>query len=279
MWALDMNMQLEEVTIREHRLLCGDYRLLVMDAPGVGPKVQPGQFIHFDVPNQPERMLRRPFSVYKADEETVSILYKPVGRGTRAMVNIQPGDKTSIIGPLGTGFPLTDTPCPVLVAGGYGMAALLLVAKNLPHKGVIFMGGRNERDILCVDDFKAIDWEVIITTNDGTLGTRGLVTDALDPWCEEKGFIGGKSEIQPEFFACGPNPMLKAVSDRALKHDWTAWLSMDRNMGCGIGACLVCVQKVKRDAPGPDGKDWTWSRVCREGPVFECRKLVWDDDE
>jgi dihydroorotate dehydrogenase electron transfer subunit len=272
-------MQQEKVTIREHRPLCGDYRLLVMEAPGVGPQVQPGQFIHFDVPNQPERMLRRPFSVYKADSETVSILYKPVGRGTRAMVNIQPGDTSSIIGPLGHGFPLPDTPCPVLVAGGYGMAALFLVAKNMPRKGTIFMGGRSSKDILCVDEFKAIDWDVVITTNDGSLGTQGLVTDALDQWCKDRGYLNKKSEIKPEFFACGPNPMLKAVSDRALANNWTAWLSMDRNMGCGIGACLVCVQKVKRDQPGPNGEDWKWSRVCREGPVFECRQLVWDADE
>lgn len=270
-------MATENVVVRRHEVLHGDYRVLEMVAPRIGPSVKPGQFVHLRVPGFDEALLRRPFSVYRADDDSVSILYKPVGRGTRAMVAIAPGQSISLIGPLGNGFPMRqDIEHPLLVAGGYGMAALYLVAASMPLTGTIFMGGRAAGDILCVEDFRAIDWNVEITTEDGSLGRRGRVTDALDDYLSnwQDALVPAAN---PEFFACGPNPMLRAVSDRARQGGYAAWLSMDRNMGCGVGACLVCVQKV-RDPNGANGA-WTWARVCTEGPVFECNQIVWDDDE
>jgi dihydroorotate dehydrogenase electron transfer subunit len=267
----------ETVAVRRHEILHGEYRVLEMTAPGIGPHVTPGQFVHLLVPGLDDALLRRPFSIYRADHVSISILYKPVGKGTRAMVDIAPGQTISLIGPLGNGFPVNDAvKHPLLVAGGYGMAALYMVAAGMTETGTIFMGGRTAADILCVDDFRAIDWTVEITTEDGSLGRRGLVTAALDDYLSN-----WKSApiptATPEFFACGPNPMLRAVSDRARHDGYTAWLSMDRNMGCGVGACLVCVQKV-RDPRGANG-DWIWARVCTEGPVFECKQIVWDEHE
>ena len=119
-----------------------------------------------------------------------------------------------------------------------------------------------------MSEFERLGWEVRICTEDGSLGLRGRVTDALDAWLAEEA-----AGVTPEFFACGPNAMLRAVGDRAERGGWTAWLSMDRSMGCGVGACLTCVQKMR----GENG-DWTWARVCREGPVFECRQIVWEDE-
>jgi len=266
------DVRTETVTVRRHEVLTGEYRILTLAAPETGPAVTPGQFIHLDIPTAADAILRRPFSIYLADETSVSVLYKPVGKGTRAMEAMQPGDTTTIIGPLGKGFPVDrPTTRPVLVAGGYGMAALYMVAAQLPNTGVIFMGGRNEKDILCVDDFKALNWDVQITTNDGTLGTQGIVTDLMDP------YVASLPEGEaPEYFCCGPNGMLRAVHERALAADHTAWLSMDRHMACGVGACLVCVQKI-RDEHAPEG--WSWARVCTEGPVFECRDVVWEDHE
>ena len=268
-------MQTELTTVRTHEHVQGAYRILEMHSPEIAAKAAAGQFVHLEVPSHDDRILRRPFSIYRAENDAISILYKPVGRGTEAMTRISVGDEVSLIGPLGTGFPSETGGYPVLVAGGYGMAALYLVAKALPVTGTIFMGGASEGDILCVQDFEELGWDVRIATVDGSSGTRGLVTDAIDPWLEEEGFTSGRDDKTPEFFACGPNGMLKAVYDRALTNDWLAWLSMDRNMGCGIGACLICVQKVRK----PDSDDWTWARVCKEGPVFESRQLVWDDDE
>ncbi len=262
-------MLLEDAKVLQQREIQGGYRLLVLAAPLIAPKVQPGQFVHLRVPRLDSAVLRRPFSVYKADGGTLSILYKAVGRGTSAMKALRDGETVSLLGPLGRGFPApAKDKVPVLVAGGYGMAALYLVAKTSAVKGVVFVGGRSAADVLCVPEFTALGWTVHVSTDDGSLGVKGLVTDALDPWLRKD--LEGRT---PEFFACGPNGMLKAVGERAIRGNWTAWLSVDRKMGCGVGACLACVQKVAT----PDG-GWTWKRVCKEGPVFESRSVVWRDE-
>jgi len=223
-------------------------------------------------------VLRRPFSVFKADAEGLSILYATVGMGTEALTTVEVGEEVDLLGPLGTGFPnLGKNKTPVLVAGGYGNAALYLQAAKLPVKGVAFFGGRSAQDILCVDEFKALGWDVRVTPDDGSLGTQGLVTAALDPWLEsfqgsEKNKGGGSASFQTlELFACGPNAMLKAVGDRALEKGFTAWLSMDRNMACGVGACLTCVIKRKTET------GWEWARCCKDGPVFNAEEVLWDE--
>ena len=273
-------MTQENSIVLEHRLFQGDYRLLKLSAPAIGSLVQPGQFVHLRVPRLAEAVLRRPFSVFKADAQGLSILYKAVGKGTAALTAVAEGEKIDLLGPLGTGFPTIASrlrvqasdagknKIPVLVAGGYGNAALYLQAARLPVKGVAFFGGRSAIDILCVDEFKKLGWDVRVTTDDGSLGQKGLVTQALDPWLEKQ-MGGGSASL--ELFACGPNAMLKAVGDRAIKHDLTAWLSMDRNMACGVGACLTCVIK-RRTSSGCE-----WARCCKDGPVFESREILWDE--
>ena len=259
-------MNQEKTTVLEHRIFQGEYRLLKLAAPVIGPLVQPGQFVHLRVPRLENAVLRRPFSVFKADSEGLSILYATVGMGTEAMQSVEAGEEVCVLGPLGTGFPMVGTDkTPVLVAGGYGNAALYLQAKNLPVKGVAFFGGRTAQDILCVDEFEALGWDVRVATDDGSLGTEGLVTDALDPWLEEQ------EVASLELFACGPNAMLKAVGDRALEKGFTAWLSMDRNMACGVGACLTCVIKRKTET------GWEWARCCKDGPVFNAEEILWED--
>ena len=181
------------------------------------------------------------------------------------MQDLKIGDSVSLIGPLGNGFPLAlpATVIPVLVAGGYGVAPLYFLARHLPRRGVLFIGGAKAIDILLADEFRKLAWDVRIATDDGSLGVKGLVTVPLDSWLQE-----GKGI--PEFYACGPNGMLKAVGDRAIQGNWKAWLSLDRHMGCGVGACLACVQKVRLN-----GQD-TLARVCKDGPVFESRDVIWD---
>ena len=261
-------MRLEEARVLDHREISGGYRLLVLAAPAISPEVRPGQFVHVRVPHYETALLRRPFSVYKTEASSLSILYKNVGRGTATLTHLQPGDSISILGPLGHGFPEPDKKhIPVLVAGGYGMAALYLVARLSARKGVAFFGGRSTEDILCADEFTSLGWDLRVATEDGTSGYKGLVTEPLDAWLSD-----GRRDQAPEFFACGPNAMLKAVGDRAICGGWKAWLSMDRNMGCGVGACLTCVQKIRQE----DGS-WQWKRCCKEGPVFEAREIMWEE--
>ncbi len=259
-------MKQQKATVLEHDNFQGEYRILRLAAPDVGPYVKPGQFLHLQIPHLGDRILRRPFSIYKATDEGVAILYKPVGRGTESMIPLQVNDTVDIIGPLGNGYPeMSEGKLPVLVAGGYGNAALFLKAKELPVKGVAFFGGRTAEDILCVEEFKELGWDVRPTTNDGSLGAEGLVTDAFDPWMKEQ------DVKKLELYVCGPGPMLKAMGNRAIEHDFTAWLSLDENMVCGVGACLTCVIKRKTE----DG--WEWARCCKDGPVFESREVLWDE--
>lgn len=240
--------------------------MLELKSPHVAAAVQPGQFVHVHVPRLEASVLRRPFSVFRAEGETLQILYKRVGRGTEALTAVRRGDTLNLIGPLGNGFPLDlQNGFPVLVAGGYGVAPLYFLAQRLPARGVLFVGGASRQHILCAADFEAIGWEVRVATEDGSQGTRGFVTAALDKWLGER-----PTDISPVFFACGPDGMLRAVGQRAMADGRTAWLSLDKHMGCGVGACLACVQKIRL----PDGSE-VWARVCREGPVFEARQIVW----
>ncbi len=261
-------MQCETVQIIGQQEVHGGYRVLRLDAPLIAPRVRPGQFVHVRLPHMEELTLRRPFSVYKADGSTLGILYKQVGKGTRALAGLRVGDPVHVIGPLGNGFPaLTEGCYPVLVAGGYGMAPLYLLARSLPQQGLVFVGGKTASDILCVDEFKDLGWEVRVATEDGSLGERGLVTDPMDAWWAER--QGAMSPV--ELYACGPNAMLRAVADRAAERDWRAWVSVDRHMACGVGACLTCVLKVR----DPNG-GWQWKRSCKEGPVFDSREICWE---
>jgi dihydroorotate dehydrogenase electron transfer subunit len=170
-----------------------------------------------------------------------------------------------MIGPLGHGFtvppPAGETP--LLVAGGYGMAALFLLAQRSPQKGVVFAGGRRRGDILCEEEFRALGWEVRATTEDGSHGEKGLVTQAL--LTELKRRTPGR-----KLFACGPTPMLKAVSRLAAQFNLPAELSLDEHLGCGIGVCLTCVVPIKA------GDNWEYQRACTEGPVFDSRQIAWE---
>jgi dihydroorotate dehydrogenase electron transfer subunit len=261
-------MHIENGKVISHTPIGAGYRVLTLDLPVIAPVAKPGQFIHLRISALHDAVLRRPFSIYRVDGHTLSILYKEVGRGTEAMRSLREGDALSILGPLGNGFPL-PLPAgrtPVLVAGGYGVAPLFFLARELRTQGVIFIGGAKAADILLADEFRGIGWDVEIATEDGSLGTKGLVTVPLDAWLKT-----GKGDPFPECFACGPNGLLKALGTRAIRDGFKAWLSLDRHMGCGVGACLACVQKVQID-----GQE-TLIRVCKEGPVLEARTVIWED--
>lgn len=241
------------------------YYRLTLRAPRVAPLIQPGQFAHLRIGFLGEALLRRPFSVFQVADETFSILYKMVGKGTEALARMRPGDDLSVIAPLGHGFtvPQPGGETPLLVAGSYGMAALYLLAQRSPQKGVVFVGGRRSADILCVEEFRALGWDVRVTTEDGSRGEHGLVTRPLID--EVRRQAGGR-----KLFACGPTPMLEAVGRIASEFGVPAELSMDEPMCCGVGVCLACVIPIRK------GDRWEYQRTCTEGPVFDARTIAWD---
>lgn len=259
-------MYIQNGKVLRHEPVRGDYRLLSLELPAIAAVAKPGQFIHLRVALLHDAVLRRPFSICGTVNGSVSMLYKTVGRGTAAMEAMQPGQALSVMGPLGNGFPLPlrSGTHPVLVAGGYGVAPLFFLAARMNRTGDLFVGAAKAADVLCVDQFEELGWTVHVATEDGSLGTAGLVTAPLDAWLDRR-----TAPEAPEFYACGPNGMLKAVGDRALSRGLNAWLSLDRHMGCGVGACLGCVQRIRRD-----GQEML-ARVCKEGPVFETREVVW----
>ena len=259
-------MNVETARVLSQTGYAGAYNVLVLKAPKISASIKPGQFVYLLIPRLVDAVLRRPFSVFKTKGKTISILYKCVGRGTHALKSVSAGEEISLLGPLGNGFPMPDGKVlSVLVAGGYGAAPLRFLAERMPLKGLVFMGGADAKDILCENEFKKSGWKVHVATENGSRGKKGLVTDILDSWLDRR-----DNRTTPEIFACGPNGMLKAVGKRAAKYGFKAWLSLEKHMGCGVGACLACVQKVRLS----DGTE-TWKRVCRDGPVFEAKEIVW----
>ena len=241
------------------------YFRLVARAPKIAPLIQPGQFAHVRILPLKDALLRRPFSIFQVEDGTFSILYKTVGKGTEALARMGSGEDLSVIAPLGRGFtvPKRGGETPLLVAGGYGMAALYLLAQRSPQKGIVFVGGRRRVDILCEKEFQALGWEVRVTTEDGSHGKKGLVTRPLI--AELKHHAKGR-----KLFACGPTGMLQAVGKIADEFSLPAELSMDEHMCCGVGVCLTCVIPVKT------GDGWEYQRTCVEGPVFDARDVVWE---
>jgi dihydroorotate dehydrogenase electron transfer subunit len=246
------------------------YFRLVVHAPRIAPLIQPGQFAHVRIPPLKDALLRRPFSIFQVFGDTFSILYKTVGKGTEALSQMQAGEKLGVIAPLGHGFtvPKRGGETPLLVAGGYGMAAMFLLAQRSPQKGIVFVGGRRRVDILCEKEFQALDWDVRVTTEDGSHGKKGLVT--LPLIAELKHTVAKRMVPHRKVFACGPTGMLKAVGKIADEFKVSAELSMDEHMCCGVGVCLTCVIPIKA------GDRWEYQRTCIEGPVFDAKEIVWE---
>jgi len=255
----------QTVTIVANDRDTDSYFRLVLRAAQIAPLIQPGQFAHVRILPLKDALLRRPFSIFQVADDTFSILYKTVGKGTDALSRMRAGEELSVIAPLGHGFtvPKAGEEIPLLVAGGYGMAAMFLLAQCSPQKGIVFVGGRRRVDILCEKEFAAIGWEIRVATEDGSHGEKGLVTHPLI--AELKCGSTGK-----KLFACGPTPMLKAVGKLAEEFNVPCELSMDEHMCCGVGVCLTCVIPVKT------GDSWEYQRTCTEGPVFDSREIVWE---
>ncbi len=259
-------MKIEQGRVLRHEELKGGYRLLSIEVPAIAKAVGPGQFIHLQVPKLAESVLRRPFSVLDADDTSLSVIFKIVGKGTAALTYAEQGDEISIMGPLGQRFPQArEGTLPLLIGGGYGVAPLHFFAKRSPVKGIMMVGSSSKSHILCAEEFRMLEWDFRISTEDGSMGMKGRVTDLVEDWVGQ-----GKADATPVIYSCGPHGMLKAIAEMAKKHGWKAWLSMDRNMACGVGACLACVQKVKK------GDKIEYVRVCKEGPVFDASDIIWE---
>ncbi len=259
----------ERCRVLEHYDAGPGYKFLVLAAPKMAAELVPGQFVHVKVPSLEASALRRPFSVFDAEDGKVTLLYKQVGRGTAALARAGVGDEMDVLGPLGHGFPVSCNGTPLLVGGGYGVAPLHFLAKRLLRKGlkpILFVGGRTKDDLLALDRFAALGVETRTATNDGSAGAKGFVTAPLDA-----ALLSLTRDNAPfELSTCGPDGLLRAVSDLAIAAGMPGWISMDRHMICGVGACFACIQKVR----GSDGQPFN-ARCCVDGPVFRAVDILW----
>ena len=245
--------------ILENNRLKGDYFLVRFHAPEICAKARAGQFVHVRINDHGDRILRRPFSIHDCAGETLSLVYKVVGHGTKELSELAPGAVCDLLGPLGVGFsdPVPGM-TPVLVAGGYGAAATYLLTKQVPQRGLFLLGARSESDVLLTEKYEKAGYEVRVATNDGSMGYHGFVTGLVEQLLAEK--PDGKFF----FYGCGAHPMLMALAKLLRAHHQPGELSIDHLMCCGIGACFACVVKVKADTP----TGWTYARACADGPVF-----------
>jgi len=234
-----------------------------MIAPKIAQRVYPGQFLSIRLSDKLEPLLRRPFSVHRVNGPAVEIFYQVVGVGSRILSGKKAGEFLSIIGPLGNGFnlpPAANGFEPILVAGGMGVAPLLFAAEKLKAcRTLVFIGAKTKSQLLCQKELKDLGCRVKVATDDGSQGFKGKVTDLL------RHFLSKAGCQLPVIYACGPRPMLKAVSCIARDYGLPAEISLEEHMACGIGACLGCVVNTREG----------FKRVCKEGPVFNADEVIW----
>jgi dihydroorotate dehydrogenase electron transfer subunit len=252
----------------------GEYLQFTVVAPGIAADFQPGHFVAIAVGGANTSMLlRRAFALSGATPTgkfagTVQFVVAEHGPGTKWLMQRRAGELLDIVGPLGTPFPMPAGPSPaVLVGGGYGTAPLIPLANALIAAGspVEFVLGASTASRLFGELIaKRTVGAVTVTTDDGSAGRPGVVTDVLPEAIERVG-----AEV---VYACGPMPMLKAVGDVARAHAIQAQVAVEEAMACGIGVCMTCVLPVR----GDDGRS-RFVRSCVEGPVFDAARVRWDD--
>ena len=212
-----------------------------------------GQFINIELESL---YLRRPISVCDFDDKTVTIIYKVVGKGTEIMKELKEGTILDVLTGLGNGFDLDcEGDRPLVIGGGVGTPPMYRLCKDLIAKGkkpTVILGFASKEDVFFEEEFKKLGVDVYISTNDGSVGTKGFVTDVMK-----------ELNDYTYFYACGPMVMLKAICGATEK---PGQVSLEERMGCGFGACMGCTIKT------PDG----YRRVCKEGPVFRKESLIWE---
>lgn len=250
-----------DLTVKENLKLNRQYVLLKLTNERPLPEMLPGQFAEVRVDGSPSVFLRRPISINFVDYEKneLWLLIQIVGEGTRQMAQAKQGDTMNLLLPLGNTFtlPADTTQKLLLVGGGVGVAPLLFFgayADNLGYDCSFLLGARSKEDLLQLEEFERYG-KVHITTNDGTQGEKGFVT-------QHSVLNTGKAD---RIYTCGPTPMMKAVAKYAAENDIPCEVSLENTMACGIGTCLCCVTDT----------DQGNVCVCTEGPVFNIKRLKW----
>ena len=257
-----MRKTVQNLKVLSNLRLNDNHHLLELESPVPLEKINPGQFANLLVDHAPEVFLRRPFSIYSVDylKNTISIYIKVIGEGTRTLAQAEVGTIISTMFPLGNSFVIPDGKEKILlVGGGSGVASLMNLAQLLnenSHDISILIVARSAKDLVELDHFSNFG-SVYTTTEDGSLGTKGYVTNHA--------LFGDELEGFTRIYSCGPEPMMKAVAAKALEKSIICEVSLENSMACGFGVCLCCITETI------DGHKC----VCTDGPVFNINQLKW----
>lgn len=259
-------MFLERAEIVSNQVVAPGYYKMVLASERIAKKVKPGQFVHIRCSESYQPLLRRPFSIHsQIDGQTFSLLYQVVGTGTALLSQKKPRQSLDVLGPLGQGFETyPQDERAILVGGGIGVAPLLFLAQQLlkgKKQVILLLGAKTKDRLLAVSDFKSLDVEVTVTTEDGSAGSRGIVSDLF-----EQTLLTTDRPRKTTIYACGPEAMLARITTISLIYDFPCQVCLEEMMACGVGACLSCVVATKQG----------YRRVCAEGPVFDGGEIEWE---
>ena len=268
-----------KLAIRQQVFLKDKHLLLELIVPESFKSARPGQFLHIRIEDSCDPLLRRPLSIHDIEEDNQKkqwvcrIAYEIVGKGTMLLAEKKPLSQIDALGPLGNGFDLKKLQRlekVYLVAGGMGVAPLYFLAKKLTQirkinsgaETIVLIGAKTKNQLLREKAFKDLGCSIHLSTDDGSRGFKGKVTDLL------KEILGkGEAHEPGALCACGPKPMLAAVAGIAHHAGLPAQVSLEEFMGCGLGACLGCVIRTTSG----------FKRICHDGPVFDAQEIIWKD--
>lgn len=262
-----------ECPILSVKNLVGDIYLIRMACPAVAQNVVPGQFVNIKVNNEFVPFLRKPFSVCRRSEKEgwIEILWKIVGKGTEIMSRYQRNDFVNIVGPLGRGYDIPpDLQTALLVGGGLGVAPLPFLceeAQKLEKSVEVFLGAKSENELSMVEAFRTLGVEVYLSTEDGSLGKRGLVTEILLQRLNQMPSLAGVY-----LYSCGPNPFLQAMMNISEERGIGGEVAIETMMGCGFGICVGCPVRVRNGKAG----EGLFKLACLDGPVFNAAEILLD---
>jgi len=265
-----------DAEVMANRALTSDYNVLALAAPQIAAAAAPGQFVMVKPGSGFDPLLRRPFSVFEVLRDPrgmptgLTILSKRIGPSTALLYDARPGQRVACLGPLGRPFTTVDPPAEAwMVAGGVGLAPFATLAESLRARGVtttLFYGARRSTELFYLDFFRALNVELVLTTEDGTAGERGRVVAPLDRQLASRS--AGSAVM---IYACGPEGMLAATARTAMKYSRPCQVSVERIMGCGLGGCYSCVIPIRGDDGG-----FHHVRSCLAGPVLAADQVRWD---